>query len=75
MRHPNTLQKAYSQCRGQNSTYCETVVRAAEDFRVLVQQRADNPQLFAQQIMQAQREGQTQKIQLLYAVVAATTNE
>ena len=75
MQHPAVLQKEYASCRGQSTAHCDEVVRAAEDFRTLIQQRSDNPELFGQQIMQAQQKGDKQKVRVLYAVVKATSAE
>ena len=75
MQHPAALQKEYTNCRGEATAHCEQVVRAAEDFRSLVQQRSDNPELFGLQIMQAQQRGDKQKVRVLYAVVQATSAE
>lgn len=75
MQHPAVLQKEYARCRGQSTAYCDEVVRAAEDFRVLIQQRSDNPELFGQQILQAQQKGDKQKVRVLHAVVRATSAE
>lgn len=75
MQHPAVLQKEYASCRGEATAQCDEVVRAAEDFRVLIHQRSDNPELFGQQIMQAQQKGDKQKVRVLYAVVQATSSE
>jgi len=75
MQHPAVLQKEYTRCRGEATAQCDQVVRAAEDFRALIQQRSDNPELFGLQIMQAQQRGDKQKVRMLYAVVKATSAE
>lgn len=75
MQHPAVLQKEYASCRGEATAQCDQVVRAAEDFRALLQQRSDNPELFGWQIMQAQQKGDKQKVRVLYAVVKATSLE
>ncbi len=75
MQHPEVLQKEYENCRRITSAYCDEVVRAAEDFRVLVLQRSENPELMGWQIMQAQQKGDEQKVRTLYAVVRSTSQE
>lgn len=75
MQHPEVLQKQYEQCRAQSTPLCDEVVRAAEDFRLLTQQRAENPELMGFQIMQAQQAGDVKKVNVLYAVVRATSSE
>ncbi|MCD6039554.1 MAG: hypothetical protein K0S27_954 [Gammaproteobacteria bacterium] len=75
MQHPDVLHKEYVRCRGQSSMQCEGVVRAAEDFRMLVQQRSENPELFGLEIMQAQQKGEKQKVKIFYAVVKETSVE
>lgn len=75
MQHPEVLQKKYEQCRAQSTAQCDEVVRAAEDFRLLTQQRAENPELMGCQIMEAQQAGDQKKVNVLYAVVRATSAE
>ncbi len=75
MQHPEVLQKEYEKCRAQSTASCDEVVRAAEDFRLLTQQRAENPELMGLQIMQAQMSGDEKKVKVLYAVVRATSPE
>lgn len=75
MQHPEVLQKEYEQCRAQSTAQCDEVVRAAEDFRMLTQQRAENPELMGWQIMKAQQAGDDKKVNVLYAVVRATSAE
>lgn len=75
MQHPAILQKEYVSCQVEASAQCDQVVHAAEDFRALVQQRGDNPELFGLRIMQAQQRGDKKKVRVLYAVVKATSSE
>lgn len=73
MQHPDELQKEYSLCQTQTMSWCDEVVRAAEDFQSLVQKRSENPEAFALEIMKAQQQGDQQKVRILYAVVKATS--
>lgn len=75
MQHPEILQKEYESCRRQTSAYCDNVIRAAEDFRALILQHNENPELMGLQIMQAQQKGDDQKVRTLYAVVRVTSQE
>lgn len=75
MQRPELLQKEYEDCRGQTSTQCDEVVRAAEDFRLLVQQREEDPEAFGYRIIQAEQNGDEKKVRVLHAVVRATSPE
>ncbi len=74
MQHPEILQKEYEQCRSQAAAQCDEVVRAAEDFRSLIEQYNEDPESMGLQIMRAQQKGDEQKVQVLYAVVRAMSN-
>lgn len=88
MQHPSLLQDEYTHCQADiNSTNCEIVKKAARDFLQLVSERSDDPEGFGKQIIQLQTElaqkpksdaayqVAQQKLQTLYAVVAATSSE
>ena len=73
MEHPEQLEKAYALCRSQQSAGCDEVVRAAEDFRSLVEQHNENPERMGLQIMRAQQQGNEKKVRIYYAVLRATS--
>jgi hypothetical protein len=69
MQHPDVLEKEYEYCRNQTRTQCDEVVRAAEDFRSLIQKHNEDPESTGLQIMQAQQKGDAKTVRVLYAVV------
>lgn len=56
MLHPHVLEKEFAGCRRIDSTECDVVDRAAKDFNRFVDEQTNDPELFGQRIMQAQRE-------------------
>ena len=56
MSHPKQLKSAVSRCQtlSVQSSACDVVQRAADDFAVLANKRLANPDVFGQQIMQAE---------------------
>ncbi|MEO8400752.1 MAG: EexN family lipoprotein [Gammaproteobacteria bacterium] len=84
MQHPSLLQDEYTHCQADvYGPNCDMVKKAARDFLQLVSERSDNPEGFGKQIIQLQTElaqkpksdETQQKLQTLYAVVAATSSE
>lgn len=91
MRHPDVLQTQYAACEKTESlSFCPEVKAAARDFMVLVDERSHDPEQFGHKIMDleinlAQLKEQhapadkiqdaDQQLSLLYAVVAATSEE
>jgi hypothetical protein len=56
MQHPHRLQTVLDECQHQTYSYCDEAHRAAQDFAVFVDQRAENPELFGQKIMEVQQQ-------------------
>jgi hypothetical protein len=58
LQHPRVLHKEFDRCQNNNSNvaYCDMVVEAAQEFVKLSNTYADNPQTFAQQIMQEENQ-------------------
>jgi len=54
MQHPDVLYKAVEICQQQNHPFCAEVSLASNDFSALVNERAEDPELFGQKIMQEQ---------------------
>jgi hypothetical protein len=54
MQHPDVLYKAVEICQQQNHPFCADVNLASNDFSALVNERAEDPELFGQKIMQEQ---------------------
>ncbi len=87
MQHPVELERAAIRCQTSDATACDVVQHAAEDFSALINQRAKDPQLFGERILQAQEalekltvtdpayHEQDAKVRVLLAVVAATSAE
>lgn len=91
IRHPTELQYAYSRCQeGQNTdeAQCKIVTQASQDFLQLVEERSRDPEAYGTEIMHLQMalaknpdthsedyQQQLQKLQAMYAVIAATSME
>lgn len=56
MQHPNELKTVLRECQLATYSYCDDANRAAKDFTLLINERAEDPELFGQKIMHAQQE-------------------
>lgn len=56
MTHPQDLQELFYQCQQKQTVSCDTVQRAMNDFSVLINEQAFNPQQFGTRIMHAQQQ-------------------
>lgn len=82
MQHPERLQKEISRCAISDDASCILVKEAAQDFIELVNERREDPEEFGLKILRAQQQfskqassEQFKKIQILYAVIRATSAE
>ena len=91
MQHPTELQNEYTRCsegRNLDEAQCNVIKQATRDFLRLVEERAKDPEGFGTEIMKIQAalaknpevnsveyKKQLQKLQTMYAVIAATSME
>jgi ABC-type uncharacterized transport system auxiliary subunit len=91
MQHPTELQNAYASCNEGNNpdeAACNTIKQAANDFYQLAEARGKDPEGFGREIINIQialaknpdvnsdeYKKQVQKLQSMYAVIAATSME
>jgi hypothetical protein len=87
MQHPDVLHERYMSCQGVDSPECQLVKHAAQDFLALSTQGQENPELFGQNLIEAQEQlaamqpqqpgyqALNEKINAMLAVVALTSPE
>lgn len=56
LRHPDFLQEQMANCQTTQSSVCETVKKAADDYLAMNNQREENPEAFGLKILDAQRD-------------------
>lgn len=74
MQHPLALKRALLRCGEEDTSACQEVRRAAEDFSELINERRQDPEKFGETILKAQQNStDPEKIKIFYAVIAATS--